>query len=156
MRTYTELIQLPTFLDRYHYLKLGGHVGQATFGFDRWLNQQFYRSPEWKELRDFVITRDAQNADWPLDLASLEAPIITDWRNPVTGRYERTASRILVHHMNPITKDDILGRSQVAWDPEFLITTSEATHNAIHYGDESLLPISYITERAPNDTIPWR
>lgn len=156
MRTYTELIQFPTFLERYNYLRIGGKVGWETFGFDRWLNQQFYKSPEWKALRDFVITRDAQNADWPLDLASPEAPIVTDWLNPVTGRYEHTAARILVHHMNPITKDDILGRSKVAWDPEFLITTSEATHNAIHYGDESLLAISYITERAPNDTIPWR
>ena len=155
MRTYTEVLQLPTFLERYNYLRVGGRVGAETFGFDRWLNQHFYTSPEWKALRDFVITRDAQNADWPLDLASPEAPIVTDWINPVTGRYEPTHARILVHHMNPITKDDIIGRSEIVWDPEFLITTSEATHNAIHYGDESLLPISYITERAPNDTIPW-
>lgn len=156
MRTYSELIQIPTFLERYRYLKLGGRVGLETFGFDRYLNQMFYGSDEWKALRDFVILRDSQGGDWPLDLASSEVPIITDWINPVTGVQQRTGMRVMVHHMNPITKEDILRRSEIVWDPEFLITTSDATHNAVHYGDESLLPISYITERAPNDTIPWR
>ena len=156
MRTYTELMQLPTFLERYRYLKLGGHVGLETFGFDRYLNQMFYRSPEWKQLRDFVIIRDSEGSDWPLDLASVETPIVTDWVNPATGSVERTHQRVLIHHMNPITKEDILMRRDVVWNPEFLITTSDATHNAIHYGDESLLPVNYITERAPNDTIPWR
>ena len=156
MRTYTELMSLPTFLDRYRYLKIGGRVGLETFGFDRWLNQQLYASPEWKAVRDQVIIRDALGGSYPLDLASTEAPIVTDWINPVTGELESTHQRVLVHHMNPITKEDILRRAPVVFDTEFLITVSDATHSAIHYGDESLLPISYIVERAQNDTIPWR
>lgn len=156
MRTYTELMQLPTFLERYRYLKLGGRVGLETFGFDRYLNQMFYTSPEWKRLRDFVIVRDSQNYPYPLDLASPEAPIENDWVDPTTGKHLKIKQRVMVHHMNPITKEDILKRSDAVWNPEFLITTSEVTHNAIHYGDESLLPVNYITDRSPNDTIPWR
>ena len=156
MRTYTELMQLPTFLQRYRYLKIGGRVGLETFGFDRYLNQMLYASPEWKQLRDFVIVRDAQNSQWPLDLACSDVPIMTDWINPATGKASRTGQRVLIHHINPITRDAILKRDPIVWDPEFLITTSEATHNAIHYGDESQLPVNYIVERTQNDTIPWR
>lgn len=156
MRTYTELMQLPTFLERYRYLKLGGRVGLETFGFDRYLNQMFYTSPEWKRLRDFVIVRDSLNYPYPLDLASPEAPIENDWIDPATGKAFKSKQRVLVHHMNPITKEDILKRADIVWNPEFLITTSEVTHNAIHYGDESLLPVNYLVTRSPNDTIPWR
>lgn len=149
-------MQLPTFLERYRYLKLGGRVGLETFGFDRYLNQVFYTSPEWKQLRDFVIVRDSLNQPTPLDLACPDVPIAQDWIDPQTGKIIKSKLRVMVHHMNPITREDIIKRAPVVWDPEFLITTSEVTHNAIHYGDESLLPVNYITIRAPNDTVPWR
>lgn len=135
IRTYSELIKLPTFKERYNYLRLGGYVGEDTFGFDRYLNQLFYKSQKWKTVRDFVIVRD--NA---CDLG-------------VEG-YE-IHGRILIHHMNPITKRDIEVKSEFLLDPEFLITTVHLTHNAIHYGDESLLFTAPI-ERTKNDTCPWR
>lgn len=135
MRTYHELISLPTFLDRYEYLRLGGVVGLSTFGFDRWLNQKFYRSDEWKTVRRDVIVRDAG-----CDLAC-----------EGFGLFEYA----IVHHMNPITKEDLLYRLDLVLNPEYLITVSSDTHKAIHYGDESLLPIAPI-ERRPNDTCPWR
>lgn len=136
LRTYSELITLRTFEERYRYLKLGGRVGEETFGFDRYLNQIFYKSPEWKSVRDFVIVRDHG-----CDLACPDREIL--------------GSRILVHHMNPISVDDILSRSQFLLDPEYLITTVKNTHDAIHYGDENLSFTGPI-ERTKNDTCPWR
>ena len=135
IRTYSELVTLPTFEERFNYLKLKGQVGKDTFGFDRWLNQIFYRDPEWKSVRDYVIVRD-NGCDLGID------------------GYEING-RILVHHMNPISKEDILERSKYLLDPEFLISTVHNTHNAIHYGDEDLL-IKTPIERTKNDTCPWK
>lgn len=135
IRTYSELITLPTFEERYQYLRLNGRVGEETFGFDRWLNQKFYKDPEWLRIRDEVIIRDNG-----CDLA-------------IPGR--EIYSRILIHHMNPITKDDILQRSKYLLDPEYLICTIKNTHDAIHYGDENLL-VKGPVKRKPNDTCPWR
>ena len=135
IKTYSELITLPTFEERYRYLRLGGKVGEETFGFDRYLNQIFYKSEEWKSIRDYVIVRDNG-----CDLA-------------VEGR--EIYGRILIHHMNPITTKDIVMRSKILLDPEYLITTVKNTHDAIHYGDESLLIIAPII-RTRNDTCPWR
>ena len=135
IRTYSELITLPTFEERFNYLKLKGQVGKDTFGFDRWLNQIFYRDLEWKSVRDYVIVRD-NGCDLGVD------------------GYEING-RILVHHMNPISKEDILERSKYLLDPEFLISTVHNTHNAIHYGDEDLL-IKTPIERTKNDTCPWK
>lgn len=136
IRTYSELSKLKTFRERYEYLKLGGIVGEDTFGFDRYLNQIFYTSKEWKQIRNFVITRDNG-----CDLGIPDHKIIDDL--------------ILVHHMNPITKDDIINKSEMLLNPEYLITTVKPTHDAIHYGDESLLVEDYI-ERSKNDTCPWK
>ena len=136
IRTYSELSKLKTFRERYEYLKLGGTVGEDTFGFDRYLNQIFYTSKEWKRIRNFVITRDNG-----CDLGMPDHKIIDDL--------------ILVHHMNPITKDDIINKSEMLLNPEYLITTVKSTHDAIHYGDESLLVEDYI-ERSKNDTCPWK
>ena len=136
IRTYQEITSLPTFLERYNYARTGQKVGEDTFGFDRWLNQVFYSSPEWKELRRYVILRDEG-----LDLAHPDFPI---------------DGRIYVHHLNPISKKDILERSEFALNPDFFICTSFNTHQAIHYGDESLLPIYQLVERRPNDTCPWK
>lgn len=135
IRTYSELITLPTFKERYKYLRLGGTVGEDTFGFDRYLNQAFYKSREWLDIRDYVIVRD-QGCDLALE------------------GYE-IYNRILIHHMNPITKEDILQRSKFLLDPEYLITTVKRTHDAIHYGDDSIL-IDAPIERTINDTCPWR
>lgn len=134
-RTYSELIKIPTFLERFKYLKLNGSVGVDTFGFDRYLNQTFYRSYEWKRLRNDVIVRDMG-----CDLG-LEGYDIFD--------------KILVHHMNPIGPDDIIHRSDYLLDPEFLICTSKLTHDAIHYGDEQILYQDPVI-RTPGDTCPWR
>lgn len=135
IRTYSELITLPTFEERYRYLRLGGRVGEETFGFDRYLNQIFYRSEEWRAIRDEVIIRDAG-----CDLGMPDREIF---------------GKILVHHMNPIRQEDILRRSKFLLDPEYLICTIKNTHDAIHYGDESLL-ITMPVERTKNDTCPWR
>ena len=136
IRTYTELMLRDTFEERYRYLRLCGRVGVETFGIDRWLNQNFYsKDPDWLALRDFVIDRDGG-----CDLA-------------VPGR--EILDRILVHHMNPITKDDILKRTKWLLDPEYVICTIKGTHDAIHYGDESKLIITP-PERKPFDTCPWR
>lgn len=135
IRTYSELITIPTFEERHHYLQLDGIVGVDTFGFDRIFNQLFYRSNEWRRIRDIVITRD-----YGRDLA-------------VEG-YE-IYGRIIIHHMNPITLDDLDKKSDFLLNPEYLITTTHTTHNAIHYGDENLLPKAPI-ERSRNDTCPWR
>ena len=135
VRTYSELIKIQTFLERFKYLKLNGSVGVDTFGFDRYLNQTFYRSYEWKRLRNDVIVRDMG-----CDLG-LEGYDIFD--------------KILVHHMNPIGPDDIIHRSDYLLDPEFLICTSKLTHDAIHYGDEQILYQDPVI-RTPGDTCPWR
>lgn len=134
IRRYSELRHLRSFEERFEYLKLTGIVGKSTFGFDRWLNQAFYRSREWKDARSYVIARDNGR-----DLGVLGYEIYSD---------------LLVHHMNPMSLEDI--ERGVAWivDPEFLITTSLRTHNAIHYGDESLLPRTPIV-RKPGDTKVW-
>ena len=135
IRTYSELITLPTFEERYRYLRLGGKVGEETFGFDRYLNQQFYKSKEWRRIRDHVIARDGG-----CDLGMEDREI---------------GGRILIHHMNPITVDDIIHQSDYLLSPEYLICTIKNTHDAIHYGDESLLFTAPI-ERTKNDTCPWR
>lgn len=136
MRTYTELSKLTSFEDRFRYLLLGGEVGQDTFGFDRYLNQMFYRSPEWKSIRQQVIIRDEGR-----DLG-------------IPGH--EIGRRFLIHHMNPITARDILDRSELLMDPEYLILVSHETHNAIHYGDCSILERDIYVERTPNDQCPWR
>lgn len=135
IRTYSELITLPTFEERYEYLRLDGRVGEETFGFDRYLNQAFYKDPEWLRIRDKVIIRDNG-----CDLGIPDHEI---------------RGRILVHHMNPITRDDILNRSAYLLNPEYLICTMKNTHDAIHYGDNNLL-IKDPIERSKNDTCPWR
>ena len=136
LRTYSELITIPTFKERFNYLKLGGRVGKETFGFDRQLNQMLYqRSPRWKKVRDHVIIRDNG-----CDLAMEGFEIF---------------GKIIVHHMNPITVEDILKDRDWIYEPEFLICTVHNTHNAIHYGDENLLVTAPI-ERTPFDTCPWK
>ena len=135
IKTYSELITLKTFEERYEYLRLGGKVGEETFGFDRYLNQVFYKDPEWLSTRDAVIIRDHG-----CDLGMSDREIF---------------GRIFVHHMNPITKEDILNRSDKLFDLENLICTTKLTHDAIHYGDDSILLKDPI-ERTKNDTCPWR
>lgn len=135
IKSYSELKRLSTFEERFEYLKLNGKVGQDTFGFDRVFNQMFYRSKEWKRLRDYVIARDNG-----CDLG-------------IEGREIYT--RPIIHHMNPITLDDIRESSEILMNPEYLITTVHSTHNAIHYGDASLLPKDPII-RTKNDTCPWK
>lgn len=137
IKTYSELMSLPTFTDRYKYLRIDGRVGKETFGFDRYLNQIFYKSDEWLSVRDYVIARDNG-----CDLGILDREI----PNGVS---------ILVHHMNPITIDDILERNEFLLDPEYLICTTDNTHKAIHYGNENLL-VSDPIERHKNDTCPWK
>lgn len=135
IRTYSELIKLPTFEQRFEYLNLSGAVGQETFGFDRYLNQNFYRSTEWKRIRDQVIVRDNG-----CDLGIEDRMI---------------CGKILIHHMNPISDKDILNMTDILLNPEYLICVSHMTHNAIHYGDENLLIKNPIV-RFKNDTCPWR
>ena len=134
-RTYSELIHIPTFVERFRYLKLNGRVGEDTFGSDRYLNQDFYHSHEWKQLRHAIIVRDNG-----CDLG-IEGRDIFD--------------RILIHHMNPVLPNDIIKHSDWILDPEFLICTSKLTHDAIHYGDESILYQDPV-QRRPGDTCPWR
>lgn len=134
-KSYSELTRLPTFLERYRYLKIGGRIGEDTFGYDRYLNQTLYRSAEWKRFRREIIVRD-EGSDLGCD------------------GYE-IVGNILVHHINPIRLEDVLNRDPKIFDPENVICVSHNTHNAIHYGDENLL----ITEpviRKPNDTCPWK
>ena len=135
IKTYSELIEIPSFLERYRYLKLGGFVGEETFGFDRYLNQTLYRSPEWKRFRRDIIIRDNG-----MDLACEGYEIV---------------GKIMVHHINPITMQDVIRRDPKIFDPENVVCTSMNTHNAIHYGDESLLMIEPVV-RTKYDTCPWR
>lgn len=137
IRTYSELILLPTFKERFEYLKLNGEVGVDTFGFDRYMNQRFYQSREWKSVRDEVIIRDL-GCDLGID-----------------GFYIN-GERPIIHHMNPITVNDISTISDFLMNPEYLITTTHRTHNAIHYGDDSVVKSKELVERKPNDTCPWR
>ncbi len=137
IRTYSELMKLSTFEERYEYLRLGGKVGEDTFGFDRDLNQLFYTSPEWRALRNDIITRDGG-----CDLG-------------IRDREIGEGVKILIHHMNPITREDILNRSEYLLNPEYLICTIKNTHDAIHYGDSELLYQDPIV-RSKNDTCPWR
>lgn len=134
IRTYSEVVRRSTFEERYEYLKLGGSVGAATAGFDRWINQEFYRSREWKSLRQDVILRDGG-----CDLG-------------VPGH--EIQRKALVHHINPVTVRDIVDGLHWILNPEYLITVSHDTHNAIHYGDASLLPKEHV-ERSPGDTRVW-
>ena len=135
IRCYTDLIQLPTFEERYQYLRLGGLVGQDTFGFDRYLNQKFYHSHEWKQIRNKIIIRD-------------------EGRDLAMPGYELDHG-IYIHHMNPIKADDLINVPEEILNPEYLICVSKRTHDAIHFGDASLLP-KLPTERTPNDTCPWK
>ena len=135
VRRYSELIQYQTYEDRLNYLRLYSSVGRDTFGFDRYLNQKFYRSEEWKKIRREVILRDNGN-----DLGLDDCPI---------------QGRLYVHHMNPMTVDNLVHSDENILNPEFLITVSHETHNLIHYGFEQTNPYK-LTERRPNDTSPWR
>ena len=135
LRRYSELIRLPTFEARYEYLRLAGIVGEATFGFDRYLNQLMYTSARWKKVRNQVIIRD-NGCDLAMPGYDLK-------------------SKIIVHHMNPLTMKEIEEVSDDIFNPEYLICVSQRTHNAIHYGDAELLPKGPI-ERRPNDTCPWK
>jgi hypothetical protein len=135
-RSYRELVRLPTFQERYEYLRLSGMVGQATFGSDRYLNQALYTSPEWKSFRNQIIIRDNG-----CDLG-------------IEGR-DVLGDRIIIHHINPLTVEDVEKRSPVIFDPDNVICVSHNTHQAIHYGDQSLLPKDPV-ERTPNDTCPWK
>lgn len=136
MKTYSELIRLPTFKERFDYLKLDGKVGEDTFGFDRYFNQAMYHSPEWRDIRRKVLVRDEG-----CDLAIPDREIY---------------GKAIVHHMNPISLKDIEEHNPDIFDPEYLITTSKLTHDAIHYGDENLLSEDEPVERKPDDTCPWR
>jgi hypothetical protein len=135
IKTYSELIALPTFEERYEYLRLNGRVGKDTFGFDRYLNQNFYRSAEWRRIRDRVIVRD-NGCDLAIDDRIIYG-------------------KILIHHMNPITDKDLFNLSDILLDPEYLICVSHNTHNAIHYGDGERLVKDPIV-RTKNDTCPWK
>lgn len=135
IKRYSELQSIESFEDRYEYLRLNGRVGEDTFGLERFLNQDFYRSKEWKDIRNYVIVRD--------NGCDLGCP-----------GYE-IQGQILIHHMNPITKDDILNRTPYLLDPEYLISTTKNTHNAIHYGDKDLLPKDPVV-RTKYDTCPWK
>lgn len=134
-KTYSELIRYKTFMERFEYLKLSGQVSEETFGLERHLNQTLYRSPEWKKVRRDILIRDNG-----CDLG-------------IEGR--EIFNQPIIHHINPITINDILERNECLFDPENLITVSKMTHNAIHYGDSNLMRMD-IQERRPNDTCPWK
>ena len=135
IKTYSELSKLKTFRERFDYLKLDGTVGEETFGFDRYLNQRFYKSLEWRRIRDLVIIRD-NGCDLGVD------------------GYE-IYGKVLIHHINPITVKDLSLSTDLLLNPEYLISTTIKTHNAIHYGDETLLN-NFFTERSKNDTCLWK
>jgi hypothetical protein len=134
-RSYSELRTHSTFEDRFRYLSLRGQVGEATFGFDRWMNQQFYKSRDWKQVRNHVIARD-DGCDLGIEGYEIHG-------------------RIIIHHMNPMQVEDLVHGEQSILDPEFLISVTHKTHNAIHYGDESILKRMSMTPRAPGDTKLW-
>lgn len=136
MKSYSELSKIQDYLERYRYLRIGGNVGKETFGFERYLNQKFYKSPEWKKIRNQVILRD--------DGCDMGMPGHT-----INGR-------IYIHHINPVFPEYIVQRNDLLMNMENLICVSFDTHNAIHYGDESMLFEAQPVIRRPNDTIPWR
>ncbi len=136
IKTYTELSKIKDFEERYEYLRLGSKVGESTFGFERCVNQTFYRSPEWKRVRNEVIRRD-NGCDLGIEGRDIFGPIE-------------------IHHINPITIEDVENGSDLLLDLDNLICTSPRTHKAIHFGDKTLLPRNTITVRKPNDTCPWR
>lgn len=135
-KRYSEMITMSEFDDRFRYAKLDGQVGRDTFGFDRYLNQQFYRSKEWKRLRDQIIIRD--------NGCDLGVP-----GHEISGK-------IYIHHLNPLSPEDITKSTEKLFDPDNLVCVSAETHNAIHYGDESILEKNKIVERSPGDTCPWK
>ena len=135
-KSYSEMITMSEFDDRFRYAKLDGQVGMGTFGFDRYLNQQFYRSKEWKRLRDQIIIRD--------NGCDLGVP-----GHEISGK-------IYIHHLNPLSPEDITESTEKLFDPDNLVCVSAETHNAIHYGDESILEKNKIVERSPGDTCPWK
>ena len=135
IRTYSKLITIPTFEERYNYLKLNGIVGKETFGYDRYLNQLLYRSSDWRSFRDRIIIRD-NGCDLACEGFELQ-------------------SRIIIHHIDPITVEDILNKHPKVFDPENVVSTSHNTHLAIHYGDKNLISIGPIN-RHKNDTCPWK
>jgi hypothetical protein len=132
-RTYEGLMELETFEERFEYLKLEGKPGFPTFGHERWMNQKFYRSAEWRHIRNFIIARDQA-----FDLGARDRPI---------------PGKIMIHHMVPLTPDALTHSDDTVMDPNYLISCSMRTHNAIHYGDASLVELP--TQRRPNDTAPW-
>lgn len=137
IRTYTELIQIPTFIERFRYLKLGGKVGEETFGWERYLNQRFYQSHEWREFRRQIILRD-QGRDLGLE-----------------GYEFGPGEMIFIHHMNQIDTKDIVNQTEYLMNPEYVISVRKKTHDAIHYGDESLIVEYEPIVRRPGDTCPW-
>lgn len=137
IRTYTELMQIPTFLERYRYLKLGGKVGDETFGWERYLNQKFYRSNEWRDFRRQIILRDHG-----CDLADPDHEFAE-------------GERVIIHHMNPIDTKDIVYQTEYLVNPEYVISVRDRTHRAIHYGDDSLIMEYEPIIRRPGDTCPW-
>lgn len=136
VRTYSELSKLTTFKERFNYLSLNGQVGKDTFGFDRIFNQKFYTSKEWRHIRDLVIVRD-NGCDLGIE------------------GYDIAGQNLIIHHINPISLEDIESKSDILLNPEYLITTTHNTHNAIHYGDDKLL-ITGPIQRSKNDTCPWK
>ena len=136
IKTYSKLIQIPSYIERYRYLRLGGKAGEITFGNERYLNQVLYKSPDWRSFRRVIIIRD-NGCDMGMDGYDIQGPI-------------------LIHHINPITVEDVLERNECVFDPENVISVSKKTHNAIHYGSEDLLRVDEIVERRPGDTIFWR
>lgn len=136
MKSYSELISIPDYLERYRYLRIGGAVGAETFGMNRYLNQALYMSPEWKTFRRDMIIRDL-GCDMAFAGMDINGPIY-------------------LHHINPIKPEDVMWRSPMIFDPENVVCVAWLTHQAIHYGNESLLPIDILVERRPNDTCPWR
>lgn len=136
VKTYSELSKLTTFKERFNYLRLDGQVGKDTFGFDRIFNQKFYTSKEWRHIRDLVIVRD-NGCDLGIE------------------GYDIVGQNLIIHHINPISLEDIESKSDILLNPEYLITTTHNTHNAIHYGDDKLL-ITGPIQRSKNDTCPWK
>lgn len=136
IRTYSELIKIPSFIERFRYLKLGAKIGEETFGTDRWINQGFYKSAEWRHIRNQIIIRD-NGCDLGVEGCTIPG-------------------RVIIHHMNPITTKDILDYTDYLTNPEYLICVSELTHEAIHFGNESLLGLNGFVERKANDTCPWK
>lgn len=136
LKSYSELRELKTYEQRFKYLQIGGRIGIETFGYDRYLNQMFYNLPNWKKVRDQVIIRD-NGCDLGLEGYSIPG-------------------KVIIHHINPITIDDVLEGNPEIFDPEYLVCVSHATHNAIHYGDETYPHKFEVIERRPNDTVPWK